>query len=191
MTSHEFLRYFNIPSCLSSICDAYEVSFLFACTRAILNIELSYTHLSMFHRASSQPRIFLDTPVATRRFLPGPFPVLCSPGTERSHDGLTHILMGYRGESTGMMTRHHPATGTRTGDDEIPAVRRQAKPRTILSGYTVRAVPGRQDTEGPSARTPRERSTRTFARANGLENSRHGALVAKPPVNLDKSVERK
>lgn len=79
-----------------------------------------------------------DTPVTTRRFLPRPSPALCSPGTERSHDGLTHILMGYRGEPTGMMTRHHPATGARMGETMKSGLGRRA-PLNDLEGIYVQA----------------------------------------------------
>lgn len=93
-----------------------------SCTHVlmILNIQL-YTNLSFScvereRRSIRNISKIFDTPVTTRRFLPRPSPALCSPGTERSHDGLTHILMGYRGEPTGMMTRHRPATGARMGE---------------------------------------------------------------------------
>lgn len=96
----------------------------------VSNGEKSITNIS---------KIF-DTPITTNRFLPRPSPALCSPGTERSHDGLTHILMGYRGEPTGMMTRHHPATGARMRETMKSGARRHSEQSVDdLEGINVEA----------------------------------------------------
>lgn len=96
--------------------------------------------------------------------------------------------MGYRGEPTGMMTRHHPATGTRMGDEIRACVGKQSRGRFWVDIQLERYQGGRM--RRILRQNPCGRSSRV-ARANGLENLCHSALVAKPPVNLDKSVGRK
>lgn len=193
-TRRKFHKYFAASLCFVTDSHIHVCKIFMCCVRARLNnIPSPYELAWILRRTEREVNYEYFEDVWHPRHNIVSFPVLPPRYALLARRGHTMALPTFSwdivGEQpTGMMTRHHPATGAsaRMGETMKSRLVGRQEPVNDLEGIYLRTdtrVPGYGGSFGQDSLSREKQRVAKFLP--------HGVLVAKPPLNLDKSVERK